>query len=246
MDRYGNLLRDRLERREFVASIEFVTPEASEPFEAAIAPIVELAEHIKADARFHTIAVTDRVKSDDDHDPVRVAARVAEACGKAPTVHLSGKDRDAAWVEDALGRMRGAGLENLLLITGDKVKTPPAGRPVRYRDSVDMIVQARGAGARFHVAAAVSPFKYREEELMNQYLKMGKKEQAGAAMLLGAFAALQFRKVRPQSLSYLLLNVAGSGLLAVAAGLESLWAFVTLNTVWSLVSLRSLMLALRG
>ena len=64
---------------------------------------------------------------------------------------------------------------------------------------------------------------------------------AGAVMVLGAFGALQFRRVGPMDVSYLLLNVAGSGLLALAAGLEGLWAFVTLNTVWGLVSLRSLL-----
>ena len=64
-------------------------------------------------------------------------------------------------------------------------------------------------------------------------------------MVLGAFAALQFRRVRPQDLSYLSLNVLGSALLALAAGIEGLWAFVTLNTVWGLVSLRSFVLELR-
>jgi hypothetical protein len=68
---------------------------------------------------------------------------------------------------------------------------------------------------------------------------------AGAIMVLGAFAALQFRKVQPMDVPYLLLNVFGSGLLALAAGIEGLWAFVTLNTVWGLVSLRSLTIALR-
>jgi hypothetical protein len=63
---------------------------------------------------------------------------------------------------------------------------------------------------------------------------------AGAAMVLGAFAALQFRKVGPRNLVYLVLNVLGSGCLAVAAALETLWAFVVLNSVWGLVSLRSL------
>jgi methylenetetrahydrofolate reductase (NADPH) len=177
--RYRNLLRERLGRREFAAAIEFVTPEASEPLEGAIAPAIELAERIKGDGRVDTIAVTDRVKSDRDHDPVVVASHVAEACGAAPTVHLSGKDRDPAWLDGALGRARAAGLENLLLITGDRVKDEPSGRRVRYHDSVNMVMQARAAGA-FHVAAAVSPFKYREEELMNQYLKMAKKERAGA------------------------------------------------------------------
>ena len=177
--RYQNLLRERLGSGQFVASIEFVTPEASDELEGAIAPLIDLAEHIKADARFHTIAITDRVKSDHDHDPVLVGARVAEACGKMPTVHLSGKDRDAAWTADALRRLEASGLDDLLVVTGDKVKVEPGGRQVRYYDSVNMVAQARAAGA-FHIAAAVSPFKYREEDLMNQYLKMAKKEKAGA------------------------------------------------------------------
>jgi methylenetetrahydrofolate reductase (NADPH) len=177
--RYVNRARQRLERGEFVASIEFVTPEAHEEFEASIAPIIELAEHVKADSRFDTIALTDRVRSDHDHDPVSVAARVAEASGKSPIVHLSGKDRDPWWIADALRRIQQSGLENLLLITGDKVKNEPTDRRVRYYDSVNMVAQARAAGP-FHIAAAVSPFKYREEELMTQYLKMAKKERVGA------------------------------------------------------------------
>ena len=63
---------------------------------------------------------------------------------------------------------------------------------------------------------------------------------AGAIMVLVAFGALQFRRLGPMDVSYLVLNAAGSALLALAAGLEGLWAFVTLNTVWALVSLRSL------
>ena len=69
---------------------------------------------------------------------------------------------------------------------------------------------------------------------------------AGAVMVLGAFAALQFRKVGPEQRSYLLLNVLGSGSLAVAAAMEGLWAFVVLNTVWGLVSLNSFVRAFRA
>ena len=177
---YRNLWRARLETGEFVASIECVTPEASEELEGAIAPIIDLAERIKADPRFPTIAVTDRVKSDHDHDPVAVAARVAEACGKMPIVHLSGKDRDPRWLAEALRRAQASGLENFLLVTGDKLKSEPEDRRVRYYESVNMLMQARAESPAFHLAAAVSPFKYREEELMNQYLKMAKKALAGA------------------------------------------------------------------
>jgi hypothetical protein len=68
---------------------------------------------------------------------------------------------------------------------------------------------------------------------------------AGAIMVLAAFAALQFRKLGAEDRSYLLLNFLGSGSLAVAAAMEGLWAFVVLNTVWGLVSLNSLVRAMR-
>ncbi len=69
---------------------------------------------------------------------------------------------------------------------------------------------------------------------------------AGAAMVLGAFAGLQLRRMHPFGLIYLVLNVAGSACLALAAAMEDLWAFVVLNSVWGLVSLRSLVQVLRG
>lgn len=181
--KYPNVVREQVRGGGFAAVIEFTTPEASEEFEAAITPIVELGARIKGDPRVAGVALTDRVKSDHDHDPVRVAHRVAEASGKAPTVHLSGKDRDPAYVADALARMRDVGLENLLLVTGDKLKSDAGGRPVRYYDSANMVAQVSAAGG-FFPAAAVSPFKYREEESMNQYLKMAKKERAGAACFI--------------------------------------------------------------
>jgi len=177
---YHNVVRERIGDGSFAAVIEFTTPEASEEFEGAIAPIVELGARIKADPRVAGVALTDRVKSDNDHDPVRVAHRVAEASGKATTVHLSGKDRRPEYVADALRRMRELGLENLLLVTGDKVKSDPGSRRVCYYDSVNMVAQVHATGGGFFASAAVSPFKYREEESMNQYLKMAKKELAGA------------------------------------------------------------------
>jgi hypothetical protein len=64
---------------------------------------------------------------------------------------------------------------------------------------------------------------------------------AGAAMVLGAFGALQFGWWDARDRIYLLLNLAGSACLATAAVIEGLWAFVVLNTVWGLVSLRSLL-----
>ena len=177
---YRNEAADEVSRGGFVVCVECVTPTTAEPLDAALAPFVALGERINADARIHALAITDRVKSDEDHDPVRVARRLADASGKMPTVHLAGKDRDPAWLQGQLARAHAAGLESFLLITGDKLKTAPGPRRVHYYDSTNMIADARSTSDTFRIAAAVSPFKYREEELMNQYLKMAKKEQAGA------------------------------------------------------------------
>jgi hypothetical protein len=68
----------------------------------------------------------------------------------------------------------------------------------------------------------------------------------GAALILGAFAALQFRWTGPLGVWYLVANIVGSACLAVAAAIEALPAFIVLNTVWGLVAVRSLIVVLRG
>ena len=64
-------------------------------------------------------------------------------------------------------------------------------------------------------------------------------------MVLGAYTALQFKKLASTDTRYLILNLIGSGLLAGVAFSEDLWAFVVLNSVWGLVSLRTLVIGRR-
>ena len=67
----------------------------------------------------------------------------------------------------------------------------------------------------------------------------------GALLILVAFAGAQFGRLDQHSLSYLVLNLIGSVILAVLAGLDDQYGFLLLETVWALVSAWSLAQELR-
>jgi hypothetical protein len=69
---------------------------------------------------------------------------------------------------------------------------------------------------------------------------------AGALLLLAAFAGTQFRYFDSRAYSNLILNFAGSTILAILAALDSQWGFLLLEGVWSLVSLWGLIAKLAG
>ncbi|MDR7555163.1 MAG: methylenetetrahydrofolate reductase C-terminal domain-containing protein [Armatimonadota bacterium] len=179
-----NRVRDALADGRFFLTVEVASPTASQPFDDAVRPIVALARAAASDGRVAAIALTDRSRSDHDHDPVAIGAHLAAATGVVPLVHLAGKDRSPADLDAALRRAQAAGLDAFLLVTGDALRAPPRDRPVRYLDAVLALAQARQQAPGALLAAAVCPFKYREEELLGQYLKAGKKVRAGADVLI--------------------------------------------------------------
>ena len=68
----------------------------------------------------------------------------------------------------------------------------------------------------------------------------------GALLILAAFAAVQFERMRPDSRLYLTLNLLGSAILAVLALAAEQWGFVLLEGVWAIVSAWGLAAALRS
>jgi hypothetical protein len=79
---------------------------------------------------------------------------------------------------------------------------------------------------------------------MSGFLEQGL-EIAAAIMILTAFALNQFRGLDRHAMPYLVLNLAGSIVLAVLAWSDRQWGFLLLQAAWGLVSLWGLLGRLR-
>jgi methylenetetrahydrofolate reductase (NADPH) len=135
------------------------------------------------------------------HDPIRVGT-AARARGLVPNIHLTCVNRTPEDVRNALEDLIALGIENVFAITGDYPKGAPLGTVDFACDSVQLvetIAEIRAArGWPFYISAAVSPFKYLEEDCAYQYLKLEKKIAAGAdyAITQLGFDSRKFRELK--------------------------------------------------
>ncbi len=174
-----NEIRAALAAKRFFWTIEFI-PSVDKVLRDELRKLGGVADALRADALLAGFAVTDRVVSDRDPDPIAAAAHLADQSGKQPLVHLSGKGRDIGDYAQVLARLQEQGLENVLIVTGDRLKEEPRDGRARYLESVSAIDAARRAMPNLLIATAVNPFKYREEDAMAQLFKLNKKARAGA------------------------------------------------------------------
>lgn len=179
---FHNQIRESLQSGTFVYTLEYV-PDLSTCGQQAMNDLRRNAELVGCDPRIAGLNIGDRVKSLESFDTVDCGRIAAEASGKVPLLHLAGKDRTPGQARAVLERALSHGLENMLILTGDGITEQRAER-IRYQESVVAIGDARALSENCLIAAAIAPFKYREEELANQYLKMVKKINAGANYLV--------------------------------------------------------------
>ena len=64
---------------------------------------------------------------------------------------------------------------------------------------------------------------------------------AGSLLILVPFVLVQMRRLRPESPSYIWLNLVGSTVLAMDAWHGRQWGFLLLEGTWAVVSLLSLL-----
>lgn len=124
----------------------------------------------------------DRVGLHSDLSPLEGAGALGNPASSL--LHFSGKDRERADLLRQIESMKARGLEQLLLLSGDRLPGHhPDQAPVRYLESVPALQIAREHCPDWLLGAALNPFKYREEEGGAQYLKAQKKLLAGADFL---------------------------------------------------------------
>jgi methylenetetrahydrofolate reductase (NADPH) len=208
-----NALRTALDTGEFLVTLEYCLPQRGEPLKSLDA----LTQYARATPAVHAVALTDRVTSEDDYDPLGVAEDVMRQSGKVPLIHLSGKDRTAVDLQDRLRKCACAGLDNVLLITGDMPRPETAGcvlEPAKgFLDSVHAVHAAAELNEDLLISSAISTFKYSEPELMNQYIKMHKKVAHGARLI---FNQVGYDLRKTQELTWYLRH-AGEDVPVVAA-----------------------------
>jgi methylenetetrahydrofolate reductase (NADPH) len=138
------------------------------------------------------------------HDPLRVGT-AARARGLTPNIHVTCVGQDRRGLRKTLEDLQALGIQNVFALTGDWPRSRPGGPPMEPPvfdiDSVHlirMIAELRRAGRPFHVAAAVSPFKYVEGDCVWQYVKLEKKIAAGAdcAITQVGWDAEKFRELK--------------------------------------------------
>jgi len=197
------MLKEALADGSFVITCEFVPGRGYDG--PAVAAAAQFTKGIAAaGVTVHAVSLTDNPGGGPAISPDVLAGEIIQAGGE-PLVHFTCRDRNRNAMESRASALAHAGVKNLLVLSGDCPAPGAYGgqaSPVFDLDSVQAVVLLKemnrglevpgrkpGTTLRmkptdFLIAAAVSPFKLGEEELLCQYLKMERKIVAGADLII--------------------------------------------------------------
>lgn len=196
------MLRDAFLQGDFAITCEFV------PARGKSGPGVEAAiEFAKAAAasgtRIHAVSMTDNPGGNTAMIPDALALEIQKH-GVDALVHFSCRDMNRNAFESRVMALARNGVDNLLVVTGDYPASGFEGnaagvfdldsvQAIKYLKAMNAGIEVpgpkKGTTARlpqtnFFVAAAVSPFKLTEAELLPQFFKLEKKIAAGADFVI--------------------------------------------------------------
>jgi methylenetetrahydrofolate reductase (NADPH) len=176
-----NALTAALGRQEFCYVVELVASALKRE-----AQVLEIAAKLAMLPEIAAGSVTSYAGGRFGQDPVRVATAV-RARGLTPNVHLTCVYDDRKKIVKTLNALNALELFNVFALTGDYPSEGQA-KPTFDLDSVQLIAliakMRADRGVPFHIAVAVSPFKYAREDCLYQYLKLEKKVAAGANLAI--------------------------------------------------------------
>lgn len=165
------LFTDSLQNQPFSIFLEYLPTKHAQPVPSSIGgyPVI--------------MTIADRVRTDDDPEPLAIAQNYAAEIPKI--LHFSGKGRDIADFNAFIRAAQEQGYSNVLLLTGDKLKHHQNGQEInfprtRYLESVNAVMQCKKLAPEIKVGVALNPFKYAKAEHDAQYYKLDKKVRAGA------------------------------------------------------------------
>jgi methylenetetrahydrofolate reductase (NADPH) len=187
-----NRLAQAMHQGRFAVLLEYDTPLQDQPLDSALARGKVLAEKAGGTELITGMAVTDRFRSEKTHDPVKVAAALAEISGKPLLLHLSGKGSSPQRTRELLAEAESHGIRTLLAVTGDRSdqhsdhrrygRIPPYA--AGYSDSITTLGLIKDRKREFFAGAAVNPFKYTLADQYLQYYKMVRKIGCGAEFIV--------------------------------------------------------------
>lgn len=195
------MLREMLEKGEFAITCEFVPGRGKNG--PSVESSIEFAKAVAGTgANIHAVSLTDNPGGNSAMVPDALAPEI-QKLGMDALVHFSCRDMNRNAVESRVMALARAGINNLLVITGDYPASGFEGnaagvfdldsvQAIKYMKSMNAGIEVpgpKGTTARlpqtnFFIAAGVSPFKLKEEELLPQYFKMEKKIKAGADFII--------------------------------------------------------------